>query len=99
MVSLTNIKIYANRKDLIIDTEMVIDRYKILLNHVPVFEALMERVKYEYTLQDLLETEFIMIINFIDDENPSFVTSVQNMKGNSRVCKFYETENGKLVVY
>lgn len=99
MISLVNIKIYANKKDLIVDTEMIIDRHKLLLNHVPVFQALMETKKYEYDLQDLLETEFMMIINFIDEDNPSFDTSIQNIQGKTRLCKFYETKDCNLVVY
>ena len=99
MVSLTNIKIYANKKDLIIDTDMIVDRNKLLLNHVPTFKTLMDRVKYEYTLQDLLETEFIMVINFIDEDNPSFNTTMQNLQAKTRLCKFYQCEDGNLAVY
>ena len=99
MISLVNIKIYANKKDLIVDTEMIIDRHKLLLNHVPVFQALMETKKYEYDLQDLLETEFMMIINFIDEDNPSFDTSMQKIQGKTRHFKFYETKDCNLVVY
>ena len=99
MVSLANIKIYANKKDLIVDTDMVVDKKKILLNHVPVFQKLMDKVKYEYTLQDLLDTEFMMIINFIEDDNPSFETTLQNIQGKTRFCKFYESDDGRLIVF
>lgn len=91
MISLANIKIYANYEDLIIDTEMIIDIRKVFWDRILIFKLLMDKIKYEYTPNDLLETEFHMIIDFNDIYNESWM--INNIRNISSVYKFDDEYN------
>ena len=91
MISLANIKIYANYEDLIIDTEMIMDIGKALYDRVSIFKLLIDKIKYEYTPDDLLKTEFHMIINFADIYDESWVFN--NIRNLSSVYKFDDEYN------
>ena len=97
MIVLANIKIYENKKELVMDTEMFVDKTDVLMRYTSVFTKLMERKRHEYDLNDLLTKEFYMIINFIDD-NPSFETCQEFKNGILRHCKFHEID-GEIYVF